>query len=95
MGVWGAIRNRRTVKSALRGVNAAAVGLIYTAVYRLWGIGWIDEGFVNGKSLAEDPWWVVVTATSYVGGAWYGVSPPLAIVLGAVLGLIRYAVVDA
>ncbi|KAK4451589.1 chromate transporter-domain-containing protein [Podospora aff. communis PSN243] len=95
MGVWGAIRNRRTVKSALRGVNAAAVGLIYTAVYRLWGIGWIDEGFVQGKSLAEDPWWVVVTATSYVGGAWYGVSPPVAIVLGAVLGLIRYAVVDA
>ncbi|KAK0631950.1 chromate transporter-domain-containing protein [Immersiella caudata] len=95
MGVWGAIRNRRTVKSALRGVNAAAVGLIYTAVYRLWGIGWIDEGFTNGKSLAEDPWWVVVTATSYVGGAWYGVSPPVAIVLGAVLGLIRYAVVDA
>jgi len=94
MGIWGEVRNKRGVKSALRGVNAAAVGLIYTAVYRLWGIGWIDEGFVRGKSLAEDPWWVVVTATSYVGGAWFGVDPPVAIVLGAALGLLRYAVVE-
>ncbi|KAL6410037.1 hypothetical protein AUP68_06446 [Ilyonectria robusta] len=31
MGVWNAVRGWRWVKSALRGVNAAAVGLIYTA----------------------------------------------------------------
>ncbi|KAH6847108.1 chromate transporter-domain-containing protein [Chaetomium sp. MPI-CAGE-AT-0009] len=93
VGVWGAIRGWRWVRSALRGVNAAAVGLIYTAVYRLWQIGWIDEGFERGASLAEDPWWVVVTASSYVGGCWFGVSPPVACVAGAVLGLLRYAVV--
>ncbi|KAL2142643.1 hypothetical protein VTI28DRAFT_857 [Corynascus sepedonium] len=94
MGVWGAIRGWRWVKSALRGVNAAAVGLIYTAVYRLWQIGWIDEGFQKGTSLADDPWWVVVTATSYVGGCWFGVSPPVACIFGAVLGLVRYGVVQ-
>ncbi|KAK3330089.1 chromate transporter-domain-containing protein [Apodospora peruviana] len=94
MGVWGAIRGMRWVRSGLRGVNAAAVGLIYTAVYRLWQIGWIDEGFQQGTSLANDPWWVVVTATSYVGGCWYGVSPPVACLLGAVLGLVRYGVVQ-
>ncbi|KAL2129042.1 hypothetical protein VTI74DRAFT_8299 [Chaetomium olivicolor] len=93
VGVWGAIRAWRWVRSGLRGVNAAAVGLIYTAVYRLWQIGWIDEGFEKGVSLAEDPWWVVVTAGSYVGGCWFGVSPPVACVFGAVLGLVRYAVV--
>lgn len=93
MGVWSAIRGWRWVRSALRGVNAAAVGLIYTAVYRLWQIGWIDEGFERGTSLAEDPWWVVVTASSYVGGCWFGVSPPVACVAGAVLGLVRYGVV--
>ncbi|KAK0729019.1 chromate transporter-domain-containing protein [Apiosordaria backusii] len=95
MGVWSAIRGWRWVKSSLRGVNAAAVGLIYTAVYRLWQIGWIDEGFSNGKSLADDPWWVVVTAGSYVGGAWFGVEPPVACIFGAVLGLVRYGVVEA
>jgi chromate transport protein ChrA len=93
VGVWGAIRGWRWVRSALRGINAAAVGLIYTAVYRLWQIGWIDEGFQRGTSLADDPWWVVVTASSYVGGCWFGVSPPVAIVLGAALGLLRYGVV--
>ncbi len=93
MGIWSAIRAQRWVKSALRGVNAAAVGLIYTAVYRLWQIGYVDEGFEAGKSLGDDPWWVVVGVTSYVGGMWFNMSPPVAIVLGAIMGLIRYAVV--
>ncbi|KAK7229937.1 hypothetical protein V2G26_002107 [Clonostachys chloroleuca] len=79
MGIWNAIRGWRWVKSALRGVNAAAVGLIYTAFYRLWQIGYNDEGFQQGTSLAVEPWWVVVTATSYV-----------AIIMGAVMGLIWY-----
>jgi chromate transport protein ChrA len=93
MGIWSAIRGQRWVKSGLRGVNAAAVGLIYTAVYRLWQIGYVDEGFEAGKSLGDDPWWVVVGVTSYVGGMWFDVSASVAIVLGATMGLIRYAVV--
>lgn len=94
MGIWSAIRGKRWVKSGLRGVNAAAVGLIYTAVYRLWQIGYVDEGFEAGKSLGDDPWWVVVGVTSYVGGMWFGVNPVVAILLGATMGLIRYAVVS-
>ncbi|KIW88508.1 uncharacterized protein Z519_11077 [Cladophialophora bantiana CBS 173.52] len=92
MGLWRALRTRRWVKAGLRGVNAAAVGLIYTAIYRLWEIGYIDEEFTSGSSLGRDPWWVVVTATSYVGGCWFGLPVPLAILLGGVMGLIRYGV---
>ncbi|KAK4118181.1 hypothetical protein N657DRAFT_667294, partial [Parathielavia appendiculata] len=92
MGIWSAVRNRRWVKSALRGVNAGAVGLMYTAVYRIFEVGYIDEGFQAGRSLGDDPWWVVITATSYVGGRYFGINAPLAIVLGAVMGLLRYAV---
>ena len=77
----------------LRGVNAGAVGLIYTAIYRLWQIGYIDKGYQDGTSLAVEPWWVVVTATSYVGGMWFGVKPAVAIIMGAVMGLIWYGVV--
>jgi chromate transport protein ChrA len=95
MGIWSAIRGQRWVKSGLRGVNAAAVGLIYTAVYRLWQIGYVDEGFEAGKSLGDDPWWVVVGVTSYVGGMWFNMSPPVAIVLGAIMGLIRYGVITS
>lgn len=94
MGLWSALRGFRWVRSALRGINAAAVGLIFTAVYRLWQIGWIDQNFQQGTSLANDPWWVVVTATSYVGGYWFGLNPPMAIVLGAIMGLVRYGVVS-
>ncbi|PTB66448.1 hypothetical protein BBK36DRAFT_1201160 [Trichoderma citrinoviride] len=93
MGVWGSLRSKRWVKSGLRGVNAGAVGLIYTAVYRIWQVGYLDEGFQSGRSLGDDPWWVVVTATAYVGGRYYGVSAPVAILLGAVMGLVRYGVV--
>ncbi|KAL7911167.1 chromate transporter domain-containing protein [Trichoderma velutinum] len=94
MGVWSSLRSRRWVKSGLRGVNTGAVGLIYTAVYRIWQVGYLDEGFQSGRSLGDDPWWVVVTATAYVGGRYYGVSAPAAIVLGAIMGLIRYGVVS-
>lgn len=95
MGIWSVARSRRWVKAMIRGINAGAVGLIYTAVYRIWQVGYIDEGFQFGKSLGDDPWWVVVTATSFVGGRWFGFSAPFAIILGAIMGLIRYAVVDA
>ncbi|KAL2132481.1 hypothetical protein VTI74DRAFT_3755 [Chaetomium olivicolor] len=94
MGIWSAVRSKRWVKSVLRGVNAGAVGLMYTAVYRIFGVGYIDEGFQSGRSLGDDPWWVVITATSYVGGRYFGINAPAAIVLGAVLGLVRYGVVS-
>ncbi|KAJ4858985.1 chromate transporter domain-containing protein [Trichoderma breve] len=93
MGVWKVLRSKPWVKSGVRGINAAAVGLIYTAVYRIWQVGYVDEGFQAGKSLGDDPWWVVVTATAYVGGRYFGLSAPLAILLGAVMGLVRYGVV--
>ncbi|RBR13496.1 uncharacterized protein FIESC28_08124 [Fusarium coffeatum] len=95
MGIWEVLRGRRWVKSALRGVNAGAVGLIYSAVYRIWQVGFIDEGFQAGKSLADDPWWVVVTATAFVGARYFKVPIPLAILLGACMGLVRYGIVSA
>lgn len=94
MGFWRELRTRRWLVSLLRGVNAAAVGLVYTAVYRLWQIGLLDETKSNGSPLGGDPWWVAITATSFVGGRWFGLSAPLAILLGGVLGMIWYAIVQ-
>jgi len=93
MGLWKVLRNRRWFTSGLRGINAAAVGLIYTAVYRLWEQGFLGETFSQGSSLGGDPWWIVVTATSFVGGRWFGVSAPVAILLGGVMGMVWYGVV--
>lgn len=95
MGFWKELRSRRWLVSLLRGVNAAAVGLVYTAVYRLWQIGLLDETRGNGSPLGDDPWWVAITATSFVGGRWFGLSAPLAILMGGVLGMVWYAIVKA
>lgn len=95
MGVWGVLRSRPWVKAAVRGINAAAVGLIYTAVYRISQVGYLDEGFESGRSLADDPWWIVVTATAFVGGRYFGIAAPVAILLGAVMGMVRYGIVSS
>lgn len=95
MGLWGEIRKMQAIRSALRGVHAAAVGLVFTAVYRLFEIGYLDENVQTGGSLSRDPWWIVIVATSFVGGMYFKLSPPLATVLGAAMGLVWYAVVRA
>ncbi|KAL9594576.1 MAG: hypothetical protein Q9219_006960 [cf. Caloplaca sp. 3 TL-2023] len=93
MGLWGLLRKNRPLLSALRGVNAAAVGLVFTAVYRLWQIGYLDREDQDGRPLGSgSPWWVVVTATSFVGGNSFGLSPPGAVVLGGAMGIVRYGV---
>ncbi|KAF3902475.1 hypothetical protein ABW21_db0202634 [Orbilia brochopaga] len=93
MGLWKVMRKRRWVISFLRGVNALATGLVYTAVYRLFQTGAIDENHSTGTALGIDPFWVAVTATSFVGGRWFGLEPFFAILLGGVLGMIWYAAV--
>jgi chromate transport protein ChrA len=95
MGVWKVLRSRRWLLSLLRGVNAGAVGLVFTAVYKLWQIGYVDADNQSGSPLGRDPWWVAITATSFVGGAWFGLSAPFAIVLGGVMGIAWFAVVKA
>ncbi|OTA70198.1 hypothetical protein K449DRAFT_380225, partial [Hypoxylon sp. EC38] len=93
MGIWAALRGRRWVKSVVRGVSAGATGFIYTAVYRIWQVGYIDDGFQAGKSLGDDPWWVVVTATAFVGCRYFRLPPPVAIGIGAIMGMIRFGVI--
>lgn len=93
LGMWKVLRSRRWFLCLLRGINATAVGFVYTLVYKLWRIGFIDENNQEGSSLGRDPWWVIVTATSFVGSAWFGLNAPLAILLGAVLGLVWFAAV--
>jgi chromate transport protein ChrA len=92
MGLWNSLRSRRWLLSLLRGVNAGAVGLVFTAVYKLWQIGFVDADNQSGSPLGRDPWWVAITAMSFVGGAWFGLSAPFAILLGGALGMTWYGV---
>ncbi|CEL05805.1 Putative Chromate ion transporter (Eurofung) [Aspergillus calidoustus] len=90
---WRVLRKQKYVIDFLRGVNASAVGLVFTAVYRLWEIGYLSPRERDGQSLAKEPWWVVVAAVTYAESAWFKVPPAAAILLGAVLGLCWYGVV--
>lgn len=92
--LWRVLRTKSSVISVLRGINATAVGLVFTAVYRLWEIGYLTPETSDGNSLAKEPWWVVVAALTYAESAWFDVPPALAIVIGAVLGLVWYGVVS-
>ncbi len=93
MGLWRVLRSKRWMNALLRGVNAAAVGLVWTAVYKLSSIGFIDADHSVGASLGNDPWWVAVTAGAFVGGRWFGVNAPAAIICSGVAGLLWFAVV--
>lgn len=93
MGIWITLRSRPWVTAVLRGVHAAAVGLVYAAVYKLWQSGYVDASASSGTSLGWEPWWVVTTATSYTAAAWFGLSVPVAVLLGGVMGLVWYGIV--
>ncbi|KAI9792448.1 MAG: hypothetical protein M1816_002332 [Peltula sp. TS41687] len=96
MGLWSRLHHSPLTTSTLRGVNATAVGLIYSAVYRLWQIGFLTSSSSAAASqpLGNDPWWVVVVAGSFTAGLWFGVNAPVLIVLGAVMGLLWFGVVS-
>jgi chromate transport protein ChrA len=92
-GMWRVLRTKPVVVAVLRGINATAVGLVFTAVYRLWEIGYLTPEANRGQSLAMEPWWVVVAACSYAETAWFKVPPAAAIVIGGLLGLAWYGAV--
>lgn len=91
--VWSVLKTKRFTISVLRGVNATAVGLVFTAVYRLWEIGYLSSDASGGQSLGKEPFWLVVSAVTYASNAWFKVPPPAAIMGGGVLGLCWYGAV--
>ncbi|KAJ3576177.1 hypothetical protein NP233_g591 [Leucocoprinus birnbaumii] len=85
--LWRTLRKQRIVTSLLRGVNAAAVGFIYTAVYRIWQVGFLTPEQNQGTSLGDKPWWLVVAATTFTLVEWFRTPPFVAIILGGLAGL--------
>ncbi|KAL9020282.1 MAG: hypothetical protein Q9185_002463 [Variospora sp. 1 TL-2023] len=109
LGLWAKLQARKWFVAVLRGVNAAAVGLVFTAVYKLWEIGLVGHGGARddgatasggggrgggGMPLGGDPWLVAVTAGAFVGGKWYGISAPVAIICGGLAGIVRWVIFE-
>jgi chromate transport protein ChrA len=73
--------------SVFRGINATAVGFVFAAVYRLWENGYLSAAQSRGGSLSQEPWWVIVSATTFTVVEWFSVPPPVAILVGGISGL--------
>lgn len=91
--VWTKMRRQPLLNSILKGIACGAIGLVYTAVYRLWRIGLVNRDAQSGSSLDNDPWFVLVSAVSFISCKWFKAPPPLAIAIGALLGMIWFGVV--
>ncbi|SCZ96602.1 BZ3500_MvSof-1268-A1-R1_Chr4-4g07468 [Microbotryum saponariae] len=89
------------VRSVLRGFNAGAIGLIYSAVYRLFRVGFVQGSTLDPgvpaafRSLDQDGFWVSIVAATFVACGWFNVPTPVAILGGAVGGLAWYGVQQA
>ncbi|KAK4055708.1 hypothetical protein OIV83_000254 [Microbotryomycetes sp. JL201] len=85
------------VRSILRGTCAAAIGLIWSAVYRLFRIGLIAADPTGTKpaitaSLDRDGFLVSMVAGSFVAAGPFNVPAPFVIVGGVVTSLIAFGI---
>lgn len=86
------------VRAIIRGLNAAASGLVFTAVWQLFLVGYIYSSGDGDKStslsgpLTADPFWAVVASGSFLASYRFS-SPAWASILGGgVAGLAWYGV---
>ncbi len=98
--LYSSWRRYQPVKSVLRGLNAAAAGLVYTAVWQLFLVGYIytpptasaaGPQSVSG-ALTADPWWGVVAACAFVASKDFNLFPAITIAAGGLAGLAWYGV---
>ncbi|KAJ3018072.1 hypothetical protein HKX48_003182 [Thoreauomyces humboldtii] len=80
--LWRRSRGFPTVQTMFRGVNAAAVGLVFTATYLLWQkvIQVSDGGVIGTRPLGDVPLYVAVMAVTFLAVGFLKVPAPLVIV---------------
>ncbi|KAJ3171210.1 hypothetical protein HDU88_008247 [Geranomyces variabilis] len=93
--LWRHFRGFPHIQILFRGINAAAVGLVYTATYLLWqkAISVGDGGIRLGPlPVGDSPYYVAVVAFAFVGVGFLKVPAPAMIVAGGVAGLLDWLV---
>ncbi|PWY97654.1 hypothetical protein BCV70DRAFT_202706 [Testicularia cyperi] len=101
--IYNTWRKHAVAISILRGLNAAATGLVYTAVWQLFLVGYIYtpatgqvvQAASQSGPLTSDPFWGVVASSAFVASQWFKLPPAFAIVGGALGGLAWYGVVGS
>ncbi|GJJ68468.1 chromate transporter [Entomortierella parvispora] len=81
---WQFVRKHAAVKRIFRGVNACALGLVFSAMWLLW----IQTNAMGGNS----GYHAVIASIAFVFSGYLNIPAPLVILLGGALGAIEYAV---
>jgi hypothetical protein len=98
--IYSLWKDKSIARSILRGLNAAASGLVFTAVWQLFLVGYIYEPAVgrtgDGQTisgpLTSDPFWAVVASGSLLASRNYNFPPAVSIIGGGLAGLAWYGV---
>ncbi|KAG0205572.1 hypothetical protein BGX28_002824 [Mortierella sp. GBA30] len=81
---WQFVREHGSVKMIFRGVNACALGLVFSATWLLW----IQTNTPGGDS----GYHAVIASTAFVASGYLGIPAPLVVIIGGAMGAIEYAV---
>ncbi|KAF9303717.1 hypothetical protein BGZ74_003190 [Mortierella antarctica] len=80
---WQFFREKPAVKMVFRGVNACALGLVFSATWLLW----VQTENFGGNT----GYHAVIASAAFVASGYLDVPAPLVIVLGGGMGAIEYA----
>ncbi|KAG0014938.1 hypothetical protein BGZ81_000179 [Podila clonocystis] len=80
---WQFFREKPAVKMVFRGVNACALGLVFSATWLLW----VQTELFGGNT----GYHAVIASAAFVASGYLDVPAPLVIVLGGGMGAIEYA----
>ncbi|KFH69884.1 hypothetical protein MVEG_04688 [Podila verticillata NRRL 6337] len=80
---WQFFREKPAVKMVFRGVNACALGLVFSATWLLW----VQTEHFGGNT----GYHAVIASAAFVASGYLDVPAPLVIILGGGMGAIEYA----
>ncbi len=80
--------------SFLQGVDSSAVGLDSTAMFKHLADRMLEGSRAKCEPLRTCSWLGAITRTAFVGSAWFGLSPPVALLLGGAIGVPKWAAID-
>ncbi|KAF7722078.1 hypothetical protein EC973_003727 [Apophysomyces ossiformis] len=80
---WQFFREHSSVQKVFRGVNACALGLVFSATWLLW----LQTNNPGGK----DGYHAVIASAAFVASGYLSIPAPIVIIVGGGMGAIEYA----
>ncbi|TPX34897.1 hypothetical protein SmJEL517_g02563 [Synchytrium microbalum] len=87
--IWRRFRNLKTLQIIFKGMNAAAAGLVFAAVYLLWNKA--ISGRAAGTVVGSYPLFTILAAFSFVAAGYTKIPAPVVIIIGGVVGILEFA----